>query len=320
MNNIAKSGPDTNIDRNDVQNKLPSQLPIQSATGGVLTLAAAIASGARQLNSAGIIDHARQARMLACHAFDVDTLEVITQPSRPISNQQSEKFKHYCQRRIAGEPIGRIVGKKEFYGLSFNLSKDTLEPRSDTECLVDAILADLKDTDTAPNTAPKNILDIGTGTGAIIISLLCNLPDTIGVESDISAEALQTAANNAIINGVDERVLFVQTNWCEAIEQKFDVIVSNPPYIRTDTIATLSREVKDHDPRVALDGGSDGLDAYREIFTQCLSNIGIGGRLYLEICHDQAGMVCALANQSGWKFDRLIKDLGANDRVLVFKP
>ena len=279
------------------------------------TQAEAIASAARQFKNSGITNAAGDARLLACQAFGIDGVELITKSSTQVTDQQNEAFRQLCERRMAGEPVGRMIGEKEFYGLTFALSKSTLEPRSDTETLVDGVLEDWQKTADASTT----ILELGTGTGAIITSLLSNLPGAKAVATDISQEALATARKNAQTNQVSERVMFIQTNWAEGLDQKFDIIVSNPPYIKTDIIATLANEVKSHDPHLALDGGADGLDAYREIFTQCSSKLASLGKLYLEIGYDQGESVRMLGQRAGWKFERLIKDIGKNDRVLVFR-
>ena len=245
---------------NDIDLKQP--LMVQS---DLPTQAEAITMVAGRFKNSGITNYAHDARALACHAFEIDTVELITKSSTRLSFHHYETYLQLCNRRMAGAPVGRIVGKKEFYGLIFTLSKSTLEPRSDTETLVDAVLDDWQKTADAQTA----ILELGTGTGAIITSLLSNLPLAKGVATDISLEALATARENAVTNEIDERVMFVQANWGAGVEQKFDIIVSNPPYIKSSTIANLASEVRLHDPHLALDGGVDGLDAYREIFTQC---------------------------------------------------
>ena len=278
------------------------------------TLADVATITANILHDAGIFEFATEARMLVCHGLDISAIELITHAMCQIDKQSLWALEGLIKRRIGGEPVGRIIGVKEFYGFKFHLSADTLEPRSDTETLVDSVLEDFD----GRQNLPLKLLDIGTGTGAIIVSLLKNLPFATAFASDINENALLTARKNAAEAGILDRVLFINTNWCAGIGQKFDVIVSNPPYIRPDIIATLASEVKDYDPIIALDGGEDGLDAYRDIFTQCSSKIDNMGKLYLEIGFDQRESVCILAAATGWKFVRYVKDLGANDRVLIF--
>jgi release factor glutamine methyltransferase len=295
-------------------NNRPGQAPGR-AIGAPPTLAQAVRMKAAELDRSGVAEPAREARLLACHAFDIGSIEWITNSCVQLTLQQMQSLDRLINRRISGEPIGRIVGEKEFYGCRFFLSADTLEPRTDTETLVDVVRGDML----ALGNKPVTILDIGTGTGAIIVSLLCNLPNATGAASDVSVGALKTARKNAALNAVEDRILFVKTSWSEGIEQKFSAIVSNPPYIRSEIIPTLAGEVKDHDPYLALNGGKDGLDAYREIFTQCSGKLNKAGKLYLEIGYDQSDPVRALAGENGWKFVRLVKDYGKNDRVLVFE-
>jgi len=266
------------------------------------------------LNDAGIAEAFQEARLLLCHVFNIDTIELIGGESERAGSNGLKRLAKVVERRLKGEPVSRIIGAIEFYGLPFKLCANTLVPRSDTGTLVDGVLGDLQ----SENKACPRVLDIGTGTGAIIISILYNMPKAVGTATDIDGRALEIAGLNAAENGVADRLKFVKSDWCGDVEGEFDIIVSNPPYIQTATIPRLAIEVKGFDPLIALDGGKDGLDAYRNIFTQCSQNIAKNGRLYLEIGYDQCEAVVELAKQSKWKFVRLIKDLGANDRIVVF--
>lgn len=279
-----------------------------------MTLGEALQKTSTALNDAGIAGAFQEARLLLCHVFNIDTIELIGGESKSAEKGGLERLAKVVERRLKGEPVSRITGTIEFYGLAFKLSANTLVPRSDTGTLVDGVLADLQ----SANEACPRVLDIGTGTGAIIISILHNVPKAVGTATDIDSKALEMARLNTAENGVADRLKFVRSDWCGDVEGEFDIIVSNPPYIETATIAGLAVEVKSFDPLIALDGGKDGLDAYRNIFTQCSQNIAKNGRLYLEIGYDQCEAVVELATQTQWKFVRLIKDLGANDRVLVF--
>ncbi|MCP4072451.1 MAG: peptide chain release factor N(5)-glutamine methyltransferase [Hyphomicrobiales bacterium] len=281
-----------------------------------LTLGEALILASAELKKSGICEYSREARSLVCHVFEIGAVELISNAASKTDKRQIANLLDLISRRRGGESIGRITGEVEFYGLQFKISENTLEPRTDTETLIDVVLADFQHR----NGDIVRILDIGTGTGAIIVSLLYNMPAVTGVATDINQNTLDMAKQNAVANGVDDRIKFIDTNWCADIDEDFDVIVSNPPYIRSEVIPTLAREVKDCDPLIALDGGDDGLDAYREIFTQCSQKIVKTGKLYLEIGYDQAELICGLAKQANWKFVRLIKDSGANDRVLVFEP
>jgi release factor glutamine methyltransferase len=218
-------------------------------------------------------------------------------------------------RRAAGEPVARILGAWEFWGLPFALAPETLVPRPDTETVVEAALAALPD-----RRARLRLLDLGTGSGCLLVALLTELPDATGLGLDRSAGALATARKNAQANGVGERALFACGDWCASVRGPFDLVVSNPPYIPAATIAGLDREVAEHDPRAALDGGADGLDAYRRI----LREIGAGGILaagapiVVEIGYDQADDVRTLGIDAGLTFKGLARDLAGHVRALTF--
>lgn len=277
-----------------------------------MTLAEVLQTRGAILRNGGI--EGSDIRRLAAHAFGLNSVEMISQSLMAISSEKLALLDGLVARRMVHEPIGRIVGIKEFYGLSFHLSAETLEPRADTECLVNAVVDDWQ----AKSGQLNNVLDLGTGTGAILIALLTQFPEWRGVGADVSAGAVETAQRNAQDNNVSDRARFMRTNWCAGIEGKFEVIVSNPPYINSDVIPTLSTEVKEHDPALALDGGLDGLDAYRQILDGCRPLLAEVGRLYLEIGYDQGDSVKQLAVALGWKFERKLKDYGENDRVLMF--
>jgi len=213
-------------------------------------------------------------------------------------------------RRATGEPIARILGEKEFYGLSLILSPETLVPRPDTETVVDAVLAS---TERSAGTA---ILDLGTGSGAILLALLTELPNATGVGIDRSAEAVATAAKNAERLGIARRAQFRPGDWMAGIERRFDLVVSNPPYIARDEIESLPVEVRAHDPHVALDGGADGLDAYRAVFPDLDRVLTAEGRGFFEIGFGQATDVAALAKQSGFGC-LFVRDLAGTERVAV---
>ena len=213
-------------------------------------------------------------------------------------------------RRLAGEPLSRIIGTQEFWSLEFELSPDTLDPRQDTETLVAAVL------ERYGKTPPQRILDIGTGTGCILIALLHEWPQATGVGTDLSAGAIAVARRNAARNKVGDRALFVQTAWAQGISGPFDLIVSNPPYIRRDVIPNLDANVQNYDPILALDGGVDGLDAYRAILTEMKTLLAPGGRMFLEIGYDQSESVPRLVANIGATPERIIPDLGGNPRVV----
>lgn len=220
----------------------------------------------------------------------------------------------FALRRLAGEPVWRILGEREFWGLSFKLSAATLEPRPDSETLVEAVLDHLA----GRRQEPLTVLDLGTGTGCLLIAILSEFPMATGLGIDLSPEACETARCNAEVNGVAERCLFQQGSWTAGLERRFDLILSNPPYIRTDDIEALDVSVRDHDPRLALDGGDDGLEPYR-IFAETLPGVlAPDGVLVLEIGAGQEADVIALMRAGGFVWRGSRRDLGGHPRALIF--
>ncbi len=279
------------------------------------SIAALLRDVGQLLQQAHISGSRRETQLLVCHALGINPLELISGSSRDVSVGKLELMDKLVARRLAGEPVGRIIGAKEIYDLQFEFSTGTLEPRDDTETLIDAVLTDIEQ---GENKSPK-ILELGTGSGVIVISLLKNLPHASAIASDISADAIRSAYSNSIRHNVDERLLIVNADWSTGIKGKFDIIVSNPPYIRSDIIPTLSREVREHDPMLALDGGDDGLDAYRCIFSQCRDKLTLNGKLYLEIGYDQGLAIRDLGFGYGWSSLKILNDLSGNSRVGVFE-
>ncbi|QDL99367.1 peptide chain release factor N(5)-glutamine methyltransferase [Rhodopseudomonas palustris] len=250
---------------------------------------------ARQFQDAALEFAALDARLLVGEVTGLDLTGLLVQAERPLTKDESERLRTFAARRLAGEPVARILGVREFWGLPFELSADTLVPRPDTETVVDAALAVLGERD-AP--APR-ILDIGTGSGAILLALLSELPGAGGVATDISLGALRTARRNAERLGLAGRARFVACDYASALRGPFDLIVSNPPYIPVTEIAELDREVREHDPRRALDGGADGLDAYRKIIPESAGLLQPDGALVVEIGQGQETDVSALMQAAG---------------------
>lgn len=211
-------------------------------------------------------------------------------------------------RRIAGEPLWRILGYRDFWKNRFYMSKDTLEPRPDTETLIESVL---KFGDT-----PKRILDLGTGTGCILLSLLGEYPDAVGVGVDLSAGALQAAQQNANRLGLENRVLFIQGNWLDSVKGEFDLIVSNPPYIPSAVILDLDENVKNFDPILALDGGNDGLDPYKKLLPNLKKHLVTGGRVVFEIGIGQVDDLRRLAESNDANLIRVTTDLNGIERVV----
>lgn len=252
------------------------------------------------------------ARILAGIAFAMERLELVNREREEAPAEALETLREMAERRLKGEPVDRIVGEKEFFGLSFLLNDATLVPRPETELLVVRTLALLE------GRHHKSILDLGTGTGCIAISVLSESPSTTAVVVDASGEALSIAAANAKRHKVGKRFDARQGSWFDPLQvgERFDVIVSNPPYIATETIGTLATEVKDHDPRLALDGGADGLDAYRAILAEAPMWLKSDGWLVVEIGADQGPSVKAMFQGAGFEDVVIEKDLAGLDRVV----
>ncbi|WP_170975930.1 peptide chain release factor N(5)-glutamine methyltransferase [Rhizobium sp. FY34] len=281
-----------------------------------MTLAALVAQSRNTLSDAGLADPATDARALVCGLLGFSTTDLVLSADRPISDEEQQTVQQALSRRLAREPVHRILGEREFYGVRLMLSPHTLEPRPDTEVLVDAILPFARQCVVADG--PAQLLDLGTGTGAIAIALLKEVPQLSAVGADIASGARDMAVRNAALNGVAERFTGVESRWFDAITGRFDIIVSNPPYIRSDVIRDLEPDVRNHDPILALDGGSDGLDAYHAIARNAHAYLKEGGMIGLEIGYDQKQPVTELFAARGYTLIKAVRDYGGNDRVLLF--
>ncbi|ARM14066.1 MULTISPECIES: peptide chain release factor N(5)-glutamine methyltransferase [Rhizobium] len=280
------------------------------------TVADMLAEARRRFTEAGIADPATDARLLVAGLLKQSSTELLTRSAEKISPDQIAMISKALERRLGHEPVHRILGEREFYGLPLQLSAETLEPRPDTEILVDTVLAYLKDL--AKAHGDLHILDIGTGTGAICLALLSECPEASGIGSDISADALGTARSNAERYGLQDRFQAVQSSWFENIRGSFHAIVSNPPYIASNVIHDLAPEVTKFDPVAALDGGPDGLDAYHAIAKDAARFMRPDGVLGLEIGYDQRNDVTAIFEAKGFRCLKSVKDYGQNDRALMF--
>ena len=252
------------------------------------------------------------ARLIAEHALGLDRLELVNRERQPIGDVAGQRLDQLGARRLAGEPVARILGEKEFWGLTFQLNSATLVPRPETEALIELGIAELSDRE-----APR-LLDLGTGSGCIPIALLTELPAAEAVAVDLDAHAIAAAGINAKRHKVAERLSLRQGSWFAPIVpgETFDLVVSNPPYIESAEIGTLAREVRDHDPLLALDGGADGLDAYRDIVRDAPAVLREGGMLALEIGSAQARPVMQLLERRGFSEIALSRDLAGHDRVI----
>ncbi|MCZ7480609.1 peptide chain release factor N(5)-glutamine methyltransferase [Rhizobium rhizogenes] len=286
-----------------------------SGAGG--TVSTELAAARKRLQAAGVADPLLDARLLIGEVIAFSLTDFVMKPDRPLTQEEQARIASMIERRAGGEPVHRILGHREFHGLDLLLSKDTLEPRPDTEVLVDTLLPALKEAVSHKGSA--RILDLGTGTGAICLALLKECPDATGIGSDISTGALETAAKNASRNGLETRFEIMQSDWFEKISGRFDIIVSNPPYIRSDIVTTLDREVRHHDPMAALDGGQDGLAPYRLIAADAGRFLVENGIVGVEIGFDQRLDVSTIFASNGFSLVEAVKDYGGNDRVLIFR-
>lgn len=280
------------------------------------TLTEVLAAARRRLAGAGIRDAAGDARTLLMGLLGLTPTSFVTESGRSLDEAERRAVDAALDRRIAREPVHRILGRRAFSRLDLVLSPETLEPRPDTEILVDALTPYAEKIVGA--TGGCRILDLGTGTGAICLALLDLVPGATGVGADLSAGALETARRNADINGVADRFEAVESDWFAAVTGAFDIIVSNPPYIVRSVVGTLDDEVRLHDPILALDGGEDGLDAYRAIAAGAGAHLRENGLVAYEIGYDQKDEVTAIMREKGFSRIEAIKDLGGNDRALVF--
>lgn len=263
----------------------------------------------RRFEAAGIENAALEARWLVEQLVGRNV-----EASSLIDAEVSARLEDAAARRLAGEPLWRVIGEREFWGLPFRLSPDTLEPRPDSETLIEAALETL-----GPRRHdPLAILDLGTGTGCLLLAMLHECPAARGVGIDLSAGACETARANAAANGLGARAEIRQGAWTQGLEGRFELILSNPPYIPSGEIAGLSREVRDHDPLLALDGGVDGLGPYR-IFAQTLpDHLAPGGTVVLEIGAGQEDDVVAIMREGGFVWHGSRRDLGGHPRALIF--
>lgn len=286
------------------------------ATLAGLSVEAARRSLAARLKEGGIDSPELDARLLIGAALDLDHTGLAVHSTRQITPAEADAIRSFAQRRMAHEPIARILGHKEFWGLDLRLSKATLVPRPDTETVVEAALEFVRSNPMLGREI--RIADIGTGSGAILLALLSELSSATGTGTDISCEALATAESNARQLGIADRANFVRCSYAAALSGSFDLIVSNPPYIRSLDIQTLDPEVRDNDPHLALDGGTDGLNAYREIVPQATKLLAPGGGLIVEVGYDQSGQVSQMMNVAGLTLPNAPRaDLGGIERVVV---
>jgi release factor glutamine methyltransferase len=270
----------------------------------------------RRFEAAGLADADQDSRILVMELLGLSHTDLILNGDRRLPDAAITRVEEAVLRRLAREPVYRILGAREFYGLDLKLSSGTLEPRSDTEVLVDALLPHLRRRIAEQGMA--GIVDLGTGTGAIALALLSECPQATAIGVDISEDALSAAAANAARLGLSDRFSTRLGPWFARTPERFDIIVSNPPYIRTAVMEGLEPEVANHDPSVALDGGEDGLDAYRAIAEEAAAHLLPGGIIGLEIGFDQHDDVRQVFEHKGFFLIEARRDHGGRDRVLIF--
>jgi len=274
-------------------------------------------SARRRLADAGVPTPDFDARLLIEWAGGLSQLDLIRYPETAMSKEASARIHSAIRRRAGGEPVHRIIGQREFYGIGLELTPETLEPRPDTETLVDLALPFLRERIAEHGTA--NLLDLGTGSGAIAIALLAQLRELTAVGADIAPGALDAARRNSARTGVTRRFAALESDWFSAVAGRYDLVISNPPYISSREIASLPAEVRCYDPIEALDGGADGLDAYRVIAGRVAGYLAPDGAVMVEIGHQQKNEVAGLFQGAGFRLDRVARDLAGTERALVFR-
>ena len=277
-----------------------------------LTLLQAWTGARDRLKAAGVDSPVIDARLLVEAAAEASRLDLITDPYRELSQAQADTLEDYLSRRERREPAARILGRKGFWKIMLKVGPEVLTPRPDTETILDVVLPAFGEDQRF------QVLDLGVGSGAIVLAILAERPHATGLGVDVSDDALAVARDNAASLGLESRLALLHGDWTAGLaDASFDLVVANPPYIPTAVIETLDPEVRDHDPRLALDGGADGLDAYRLLAPEILRVLRSEGQFAVEIGFDQAEAVSALFEAAGADGVRTVKDLALRDRVIA---
>jgi release factor glutamine methyltransferase len=264
----------------------------------------------QRLESAGVDTPVLDARLLLEAGANVARLDIVTDPRRRVSEVEVKRVLALSARREAREPLSHILGRKAFWSLDLAVTRDVLTPRPETELLVEVALAAL------PLEAPARVLDFGVGSGAVVLAILSERSLASGVGVDISPAALEVARENAEHLGLAERARFVESDWAENVDGRFDVVVSNPPYVASSDIAALAPEVAQYEPHLALDGGADGLEAYRALFAATPRLLKSGGLFAFEVGKGQADSVKTMAAEAGFEDVGAARDLASVERVV----
>jgi len=274
-----------------------------------MRLTQALGKGTGLLGWGGKRDDAgRAARALLAHALGLAPDRLILEPDREVSEAEMGAYEALLHRRLEHEPVSRIIGKRMFWGRNFKITPQVLDPRPETETIIAAAIA---------GPAAARVLDLGTGSGILAVTLLAEWPAAAGLATDLSPASLAVARENAGAHGVAGRLAFAEADWFEGVEGMFDLIVSNPPYIAADEMAGLQREVREHDPEIALTPGGDGLAAIRAILARVAAFLTPGGRLMVEIGPSQGAAVTALFEASGLADVSVLPDFDGRARVVL---
>jgi len=271
-----------------------------------MTAAEAMVAATARLRAAGVPDPARDARLLLAHAAKVDAARITLIAPEDIAPDIAERFDHLVALRAVRVPVSQLVGSRGFYGRRFDVSPDVLDPRPETEALVEAAL-----------TRPfETVLDLGVGSGCVLVTLLAERESARGVGVDLSQAACLQASANAVLHKVDGRADIRQSDWFQNVNGRYDLIVSNPPYLAADELPDAQPEVRDHEPRIALTDGADGLTAYRIIAAQAPGYLTADGHVIVEIGWQQGLAVQQIFREQGWGSVMILPDLDGRDRVV----
>ena len=274
-----------------------------------MTVQELLTASQAKLRECGISDPVRDARLLLADCLELRSQNLNLLDNSCISEIKISKFWRMINERCKRKPVSKILGYRSFWGRDFEINENVLDPRGDTETLIELIL----------DCNFENMLELGTGSGAIAITVLAERPEVTCVATDISQYALNTARTNSKRHGVQSRLKLLYSNWFDKVSGSFDIIVSNPPYISSKEYAQLSAEVLKYDPKISLTLGGDGLEAYREILSQALEKLSKNGHIFLEIGYTQANAVGHLFKEAGFQQIKVHKDLGSRDRVISAK-
>ncbi len=281
-----------------------------------LILKTAWKENAERLRKVGVRTPLLDARLLLQEVLKITYEQLLTQAKRELTDAEIVEFESLMDRRIKREPVSKILGVKEFWSLDFKVTTDTLDPRPDSETIINEVIKNYTDKE-----AELKFLDLGTGSGCLIITLLKEYPNATGLAIDKSLEALKVATENAETHKVDKRLELIQSDWLSNVNGRFDIIVSNPPYIKKEALDYLPAEVRLYDPRLALDGGQDGLEIYKKLIPEVGNHLDILGKCFMEIGKWQEALVADIIKDNGYEIENIEQDLTGIPRVINFnKP